>query len=60
MVASLAATATGVHAVPCQTMATYLACAYAVKRDSIRAASGHVHHFLFYIIEFKNLITTLL
>jgi hypothetical protein len=60
MVAALAATATGVHTVSCQIMATCLACAYAVKRDSIRATGSHVHHFSFYIIGFKNLIITLL
>jgi hypothetical protein len=60
MVASLAAIATGIYAVHRLTMATCLACAYAVKRDSIAAIGCSVHHFSFFFIQFKNLIAKLL
>jgi hypothetical protein len=50
MVASLAAIATGVYAVRRLTVATCLACAYAIKRDSIAPTGCHVHHFSFFLI----------
>jgi hypothetical protein len=54
MVASTAATATRIYAIPCQTMVAELAAAYAVQGDSIPAGSC-IHLFSFLIIEFKNL-----
>jgi hypothetical protein len=60
MVASLAAIATSVYAVHRLIVATCLACAYAIKRDSIAATGCRVHHLLFFFIQFKNLIAKLL
>jgi hypothetical protein len=50
MVAFLAAIATGVYAVRRLTVATCLACAYAIKGDSIASTGCRVHHFSFFFI----------
>jgi hypothetical protein len=43
MVASTAASATSIYAVPCQTMAAQLTAAYAVQGDSVPAAGSCIH-----------------